>query len=328
LADRALSDGKWSRKRSSPASSRVLAERRCTTDGKRMCGRRWWWWRASASTWANGRFVESTDTFGNELLPLSVLQHATLTFDQYYAPPDASGDYPIGDQALAAGAVPGQDAYRVAPELPSKSVPWWFVRVGGLVISLYPIVPGLLNVPVFFVASLLHVELQANVVPLTHVTTSVMAALTVLAMYVCWMLLGGRQRTAIFLTIAFACGTAVWSANSRSLYQHGVATLFLTLALAALLSRRPRLIAVSAGLLGRWSSSPDRRTQSSSLRWVRTSCATNAARSQASPPWAPCRSCSWPGTRGRSGARHWRSARARAWLASRPPSRSWPPRAC
>jgi hypothetical protein len=31
----------------------------------------------------NRRFNESTDTFGNELLPISILQQHSLSFDQY-----------------------------------------------------------------------------------------------------------------------------------------------------------------------------------------------------------------------------------------------------
>jgi hypothetical protein len=66
----------------------------------------------------------------------------------------------------------------------------------------------------------------------------------VLAMYLCLIQLC-RPQTAVFLTVAFAFGTALWSANSRSLYQHGAATLFIAAALAALLTRRSRLVALS-----------------------------------------------------------------------------------
>jgi hypothetical protein len=198
----------------------------------------------------NGRFVESTDTLGNELLPLSLLERGTLTFDRYYVPRNADGTYPIGEAAVVAGSVPAKYLYRVAPELDTRSIPWWFSRVGGHVVSLYPVAPGILNTPVFFAASLLGVDLPDNVVPLTHITTSVIAALSVLAMYLCLRLFGAAERSAIYLSIAFAFGTAVWSANSRSLYQHGAATLLITAALAALLTRRPRLVAAAGLLLG------------------------------------------------------------------------------
>jgi len=197
---------------------------------------------------ANHRFLESTDTVGNELLPISILQHGSLTFDQYYAPPGPDGVFPTGEQALQPGSIPDAAAFRVAPELEQKSIPWWFVRVGGHVVSLYPVAPGLLNTPVFYAANTMNVDLQNNLVQLTHITTSLIAALTVLAMYLCLVQVTPYKRTVVYLTLAFALGTAVWSANSRSLYQHGAATLFIAAAFACLLSHRPRLIAV-AGLL-------------------------------------------------------------------------------
>jgi hypothetical protein len=198
----------------------------------------------------NNRFVESTDTVGNELLPISILQHHTLTFDHYYAQPDATGAYRTGTDALVPGSVPAQFSYRVAPELPSKSIPWWFVRNREHVVSLYPIATGVLNTPVFFAASLLGVDLDANVVPLTHVTSSLIAALAVLLMYVCLIQFGAGTNASVFLTFCFAFGTAVWSLNSRSLFQHGAAVLFITAALAALLSGRARLVGVAGLLLG------------------------------------------------------------------------------
>ncbi len=185
----------------------------------------------------NGRFNESTDTFGNELLPISILRYGTLTFDQYFT-----------DQGVAPGSIPAEYAFRVTPEVSNSTVPWWFERVGAHVISHYPIVPGLLNVPVFWVANTAHVQLDLNVVPLTHITTSVIAALSVLFIFLC-LIQVCPLRTAGFLTLSFAFATAVWSHNSRSLNQHGTALLFITAGLAALLSRRPRLVALSGLLL-------------------------------------------------------------------------------
>jgi hypothetical protein len=198
----------------------------------------------------HARFVESTDTVGNELLPVSVLQYHTLTFDHYYAGPLADGSYPIGDSALEPGSVPPEYAYRVAPEEPWKSVPWWFVRSRGHVISLYPITPGLLNVPASFVAQRLGLTIQDDVIALSQITASTVAALSVVCMYLCLVQVCARRNTAVFLSLLFAFGTAVWSANSRSLYQHGAAVFFITAALAALLTRRSRLVTLAGLALG------------------------------------------------------------------------------
>jgi hypothetical protein len=185
----------------------------------------------------NGRFDESPDTFGNELLPVSIIRHQTLTFDQYFA-----------DGTLAPGSIPSQFAYRVTPEIPSDGIPWWFARSGGHIVTTYPILPGLLNTPVFWLADVSGVAIDANVVPLTHISTSIIAALSVLFMYLCLVQVC-QQRTAVFLTLNFAFATAIWSANSRSLNQHGPAVVFITAGLAALLTRRPRLVALAGFLL-------------------------------------------------------------------------------
>ena len=196
---------------------------------------------------SNQHFVESTDTVGNELLPLSVLRYGSLTFDQYYARANSDGSYPTGEAAIVQGSVPADGAYRVLPEVPEKSFPWWFLRINGHTVSLYPILPGLLNTPVFLVASWLGVDLDTNIAALTRVTTALLAALSVLATYLALVQVCAKRGTAVYLTLAFALGTAVWSANSRSLYQHGAATLFIAAGLAALLTRRPHFVAL-AGL--------------------------------------------------------------------------------
>ena len=68
---------------------------------------------------ANTRLVESTDTVGNELLPLSILQHRSLTFDQYFVGPDAAGRYPTG----AASCTPASPACGSAHRY-TESDPW------------------------------------------------------------------------------------------------------------------------------------------------------------------------------------------------------------
>jgi hypothetical protein len=195
-------------------------------------------------------FIESTDTVGNELLPISILDRHSLTFDQYYVEQVPGEPAPTGFATVVPGALPAEYVYLVAPNLPTETVPWWFTRVGSHVISIYPIVPGLLNTPTHLVARWLGVSLPNEIVPLARITASSIAALSTLFMYLCLLRVCARRTTAVFFALLFAFGTAVWSGNSRSLYQHGAAVLFITAALAALLSRRQRLIPVAGLLLG------------------------------------------------------------------------------
>src|SRR3977135_3580109 len=103
--------------------------------GLAMTGRRWRWALRFLLPFVffaavlvifllNRRVKESTDTLGNELLPISILEQHTLSFDQYYVPVKADGSYPIGDSALVSTSFPAEFAYRLSPELPGKSIPW------------------------------------------------------------------------------------------------------------------------------------------------------------------------------------------------------------
>jgi hypothetical protein len=195
---------------------------------------------------SNGRFVESTDTFGAELLPISILHQHNLWFDQYYLEP---GSPLMGPSAVKPGSVPTEAAYRVTPETTTERTPWWFTTVNGHVISYFPIVAGLVNTPVNALADWMGVNLDENVIAMTHMTTAAVAALSVLGMYLCLVQVSKRQ-TAVFLSVAFAFGTAVWSTNSRSLYQHGPSLLFLTGAIALLLTRKPKLVALAGACVG------------------------------------------------------------------------------
>lgn len=184
------------------------------------------------------------------MLPFSILEQHTLTFDQYYIPAAADGRYLTGPSAVAASGFPVAEAYRISPETASQSTPWWFVRNGGHVLSLFPIAPGVLNTPVLFAAQLLGVSSADNVISLAHITTSTIAVLSVGFMYLCLVQVCVRQRAAVFLTLNFAFATAVWSANSRTLNQHGPSVLFLAAALAALVSRRTGLVVLAGLVLG------------------------------------------------------------------------------
>jgi hypothetical protein len=195
---------------------------------------------------SDGRFVESTDTFGAELLPISILEQHNLWFDQYYVDPSSGL---TGAAALEPGSIAPEFAYRVMPETDSERTAWWFTLSNGHVVTYFPIVAGLINTPAYAVAAQLGVSLADNVIALTHVTTAAVAALSVLGMYFCLVQVSSK-RTALFLSVAFAFGTAVWSTNSRSLYQHGPSLLFLTSAFALLLTRRKPQIALAGLCLG------------------------------------------------------------------------------
>ncbi len=162
-------------------------------------------------------YVGSGDTQPAELLPISILEHGTLEFRPF-----------------------------VRPEEP---LPYWFHRVGPRVVSSYPLLPGLLNVPVYAAARILGVPLLEHRDALSLLTTSAVAALSVLFLFLALLELGMSRATSIGMSSAYAFGTCLWSVASRGLWQHGPSVLFLSAALWLICRRSDRTLALSGTLL-------------------------------------------------------------------------------
>ncbi len=160
------------------------------------------------------RYIGSGDTVGAELLPISLLERGTLTFQQ-----DAQGSW----------------------------LPYWFHATDRGVVSNYPVLPGLLNVPAFAVARLAHRNLFADRFGISHVTAAAVAALSVLFVYGILVRLGGSRKRALAFAFVYAFATEVWSVASRGLFQHGPALLFLAAGLYCLLGRNTGT-SIAAGL--------------------------------------------------------------------------------
>lgn len=119
-------------------------------------------------------------------------------------------------------------------ELVPGDLPYWFRLVRGRVVSNYPVLPGILNLPVYAAARLLRVDLYANRFHLSMLTASAIAALSALFLYLSLTRVCRTKPEALFFTLAYAFGTTVWSVASRGLFQHGPSVLFLSIALWAL----------------------------------------------------------------------------------------------
>ncbi|HET8796081.1 MAG TPA: hypothetical protein VFO89_00230, partial [Thermoanaerobaculia bacterium] len=131
---------------------------------------------------------------------------------------------------------------------PGEPVPFWFTRVGGRVISSYPILPGFLNVPVYFVAAKAGVPLdEAHRAMLSMITGSLIAAASVVFFFLAASRLF-TWRTAALAAIVYAFGTTVFSVAARGIWQHGPSLLFLTCAIW-LLTRGTHASVSLAGLM-------------------------------------------------------------------------------
>jgi hypothetical protein len=165
-----------------------------------------------------GPYSGSGDTEPAELLPISILEGGRLDFDRFYS------DRP--------------------------DLPYAYRRVGGRVVSAYPIVAGLANVPIFAVARLFGVDLYAWRHFLSHVTADLLASASVAFLFLALRKICDCDRQAFFFSLVYAFATEVWSVGSRGLWQHGPSLFFLCASLWLLLHDDPRRVALAGCTLG------------------------------------------------------------------------------
>jgi hypothetical protein len=120
-------------------------------------------------------------------------------------------------------------------EFVSGDLPYWYRAVRGKVVSNYPVLPGLLNVPLYSVAEIARVDLEAHHRFLSGLNASILAALSVLFLYLALKHVCRSETEALFFALAYAFGTTVWSVASRAMLQHGPSVFFLSITLWALL---------------------------------------------------------------------------------------------
>jgi hypothetical protein len=165
-----------------------------------------------------GRYIGSGDTAPAELLPIAVIEHHALRFDSF----------------VAAG----------------QPLPYWFRVKNGRVVSDYPILPGLLNVPVFAVAKVAGVPLFENRFRLSLLTAAALVSFSTLFLFLALRRICASDIEALGFALLFFAGTEVWSVAGKGLFQHGPSLFFLTLALWLLLEETPRAAALAGLSLG------------------------------------------------------------------------------
>ena len=150
----------------------------------------------------------NSDAISSELLPFSIAIHHNIYIDQfqkYY-----------------------QQKWRDANALYFMA-PW-----GNHQLSAYPITLPLLVTPLYFpVVHLLHLEnaptakLVMVAYPMGKLCASLIAALSVVVLYVLLVLLFGASPLVFIITLAYALGTTIWSTASQHLMPHGFSCLMI-----------------------------------------------------------------------------------------------------
>jgi len=181
------------------------------------------------------RYVESGDTAPNELLPISIMSEYDLDFNEFIQVPY---QFTHSDGSVTMFIPEGDE------------LPYWFRNINGRIVSTYPIIPGILNLPIYFLASLVGVNLLENRYALSMLSSSIISSLSVVFMYLCLTKVCRRQHTALFFALIYAFATCVWSVACRAIWQHGPSLLFLTVSLFMLFSGINKLIPYTGFFLG------------------------------------------------------------------------------
>jgi hypothetical protein len=164
------------------------------------------------------------DTVPAELMPIAILHNHSVDFNEILA------QYPS--------------------QRDSNHLPYWLTLQYGRVVSFYPLVPGLMNLPVYLVADEKGYDLYRYRYILSHITSSLICALATGFMFLSLDAICARRRVAIAFAFIFALGTEVWSEASRGMWQHGPSILLLTAALAIIVRKWSRGIPLAGVLLG------------------------------------------------------------------------------
>ena len=163
-------------------------------------------------------YAGSGDTQPAELLPVAVLQDGNFDFRRFFRP--------------------------------GEPLPYAFQERGGKVISIYPILPGLLNVPTYAAAAAFGIDIEAERIRLSMISSALISALSVFFLFLALDRLVARRSTAVLLAVTYAFGTCAWSVASRGMFQHGPSLLMQSLALWMLARGDSRSVAGGGFFLG------------------------------------------------------------------------------
>jgi hypothetical protein len=111
--------------------------------------------------YSSGSYFQAGDTIPAELLPISIIRDGDLDLSEFVA----------------------QD----------QELPYWFKRANGKILSYAPVMPGILNTPVYIVGDWLNVDLMANRFSLSLWSASIITAMSALLIYFCLLRICERR---------------------------------------------------------------------------------------------------------------------------------------
>lgn len=173
-------------------------------------------WFFVLKTGINTLAIQSEDTLPALFIPVTILKEGTLYADSYYQM--ILHNYPQPDDK----------------DFLKGSVPFYYKKIGGHYVTAFPILAGLLAIPVYILPLLAQMPITfENVALLGHLTAAITVALSGLVLYKLLLrtFFENDNRKALFVTLFYLFGTINLSMLSQALWQYGTLELMVLLGL-------------------------------------------------------------------------------------------------
>ncbi len=141
------------------------------------------------------RYMGSGDTVASELLAVTLIREGNFDFNEFFTE--------------------------------GEEMSYSFTFSGDRIVNLYSVPTGMMNVPVFFAADLMGIDIEKELLPLNKVSMSLLAALSTVLMFHILLKRRFSIDLSALMAVVFASGTLVWSVTARGTWQHGPSILFL-----------------------------------------------------------------------------------------------------
>lgn len=175
----------------------------------------------------NSHYLQNGDIIPNEDLPISIIREGNLELHEFVKPPVSDFEKGVAKNNDGIGHY------------------WMRISPNRRIVSLFPIVPGIMNVPAYLIANWMDMDIVKNKHFLSHITASLSVALSGVFLYLLLQFLFADRKTSILFTMAYGLGTCVWSIASTGIWQHGPSVLFINIALFLFFHPDKRISALS-----------------------------------------------------------------------------------
>lgn len=193
-------------------------------------------WLVVYKTGINSLAIQSEDTLPAMFLPVTIIKEGTFYADSYYQM--IIQKYPHPDDKKYQKNLTPFYFRKIVKENPTKSCLGKGCALETHYISAFPIMSGLLSLPVYLIPVLAGMPITwDNLIILSHLSASLIMALSGGFFYLLLKKFVDDKK-AILLTLVYLFGTVNFAMISQSLWQHGAVQLFTILCLLFLLKSK------------------------------------------------------------------------------------------